>query len=216
MYLHREGKATITIVTIAVAIIIWLGLKFLPGTGFIAVLIIAIAFWIFILSFFRNPQRKMRPLKEGHLNCPADGKIVLIEEVQEGEYLKDKRLMVSIFMSPLNVHVNRNPVSGNVKYVKYHPGTYLAAWHPKASTENERTTIVYESQGQEILMRQIAGALARRIVFYLKPGDEVKAGKEMGFIKFGSRVDLYLPLNTKVLVEIGQVVRGNVDVIAVI
>jgi phosphatidylserine decarboxylase len=149
------------------------------------------------------------------LLAPADGKVVVIEEVEETEYFKDKRIQVSIFMSPFNVHINRNPVSGVVKYAKYHPGLYLVAWHPKSSTENERTTIVYESKkGVQLLMRQIAGALARRIVYYVKEGDAVEQGSEMGFIKFGSRVDLFLPLGTKIDVKLNDVVKGGKTSIA--
>ena len=146
--------------------------------------------------------------------APADGKIVTIEEVVENEYFKTKKLQVSIFMSPVNVHVNRNPVSGTVNYYKYHPGKYLVAWHPKSSTENERTTTVINNNGEEILLRQIAGFLAKRIVNYVEVGQEVEQGKDMGFIKFGSRVDLYLPLDTKIEVEIGQKVKGNKTILA--
>ena len=146
--------------------------------------------------------------------APADGKIVVIEQTEENEYFNDKRLQVSIFMSPTNVHVNRNPISGTVNYFKYHPGKYLVAWHPKSSKENERTTVVIDTGEAEILMRQIAGALAKRIVNYLEEGDEVEQGKDMGFIKFGSRVDLFLPIGTKLEVEIGQKVKGNKTIIA--
>ena len=147
--------------------------------------------------------------------APADGKVVVIEEVEETEYFKDKRIQVSIFMSPFNVHINRNPISGIVKYAKYHAGLYLVAWHPKSSTENERTTVVYEkANGMQILMRQIAGALARRIVYYVKEGDSVVQGNEMGFIKFGSRVDLFLPIGTKIDVKLNDVVKGGKSTIA--
>jgi phosphatidylserine decarboxylase len=139
----------------------------------------------------------------------------VIEEVFEPEYFKDKRLQISIFMSPLNVHVNRNPVPGTIAYAQYHPGKYLVAWHPKSSTENERTSIVYKTEtGTEILMRQIAGAVARRIVHYVKPGDTVQQGEDMGFIKFGSRVDLFLPLDAEINVAMDQVMKGNLDVVA--
>lgn len=167
-----------------------------------------------ILQFFRNPQRTIAAADENLVYAPADGKIVVIEEAEEPEYFKTKRLQVSIFMSPTNVHVNRNPVSGIVKYVKYHPGKYLVAWHPKSSTENERTTVVIDNGEAEILLRQIAGAVARRIKNYLKKGDEVLQGGEMGFIKFGSRVDLFLPLDAHIQVSIGDKVKGNVTVIA--
>jgi phosphatidylserine decarboxylase len=145
--------------------------------------------------------------------APCDGTVVVIEEVQPDEYFKDKRLQLSIFMSPLNVHVNRNPVSGEVLYSKYHPGKYLVAWHPKSSTDNERHSVVYRQGDKEMLVKQIAGALAKRIVNYLKAGDKVQQGAEMGFIKFGSRVDLILPLDTKVEVKINQKVKGGVTVL---
>jgi len=146
--------------------------------------------------------------------APCDGTVVVIEEVQPDEYFKEKRLQLSIFMSPLNVHVNRNPVSGEVLYSQYHKGKYLVAWHPKSSTDNERHSVVYKHRGKELLVKQIAGALAKRIVNYLKPGDVVKQGEEMGFIKFGSRVDLLLPLDTEIEVKINQKVKGGVTVLA--
>lgn len=179
--------------------------------------IVAIAaglFFLTILQFFRNPRR-MVPEEADHLvYAPADGKVVVIEEAYEQEYFRAKRLQVSIFMSPVNVHVNRNPVSGLVKYNKYHPGKYLVAWHPKSSTENERTTVVIDTGETEILLRQIAGALAKRIKNYLEEGQQVVQGEDFGFIKFGSRVDLFLPLGTQLRVEIGQKVKGNKTVIA--
>ena len=146
--------------------------------------------------------------------APADGKVVVIEEVEETEYFKDKRRQVSIFMSPVNVHVNRNPISGTVKYAKYHPGKYLVAWHPKSSTENERTTVVIAGTKAEVLFRQVAGALAKRIVYYVKEGEMVNQGGEMGFIKFGSRIDLYLPLNAKIEVSLQQKTKGGETVVA--
>jgi len=146
--------------------------------------------------------------------APADGKVVVIEETMESEYFNDKRLQVSIFMSPLNVHVNRNPISGIVNYIKHHEGKYLVAWHPKSSSENERTTVVIENDGAEVLLRQIAGAVAKRIVNYLEEGEQVIQGKDMGFIKFGSRVDLFLPIDTKLNVKIGDKVKGNRTIIA--
>jgi len=168
----------------------------------------------FLLQFFRNPQRKIPVTADNILLSPADGKVVVIEETTESEYFNDKRIQLSIFMSPTNVHANRNPVSGNILYSKYHPGKYLVAWHPKSSTENERTTIVYESGKSKILMRQIAGAVARRIVNYLKEGQEVQKGAEMGFIKFGSRVDLFLPIGTKIEVSLNQNVVAGITPIA--
>ena len=176
--------------------------------------ILILGFLIIILQFFRNPKRNT-VLNEKHIIAPVDGKVVVIEEVEETEYFKDKRLQVSIFMSPINVHVTRYAMSGTVNYSKYHPGKYLVAWHPKASTENERTTIVLENRSfGEILYRQIAGALAKRIVNYAKKGDEIVQGTDAGFIKFGSRVDLFLPLDTKLTVKLGDVVKGGTQVIA--
>jgi phosphatidylserine decarboxylase len=167
---------------------------------------------IFILSFFRIPNREHT---EGDdvIVAPCDGTVVVIEEVEADEYFKDRRLQLSIFMSPLNVHVNRNPVSGEVLYSEYHKGKYLVAWHPKSSTENERHSVVYKLGEKEMLVKQIAGALAKRIVNYLKPGDAVRQGGEMGFIKFGSRVDLLLPLDTKVEVKMNQKVKGGVTIL---
>jgi len=167
-----------------------------------------------ILQFFRNPSRHT-VLQENGVIAPADGKVVIIEKVFEPEYFQGERLQISIFMSPFNVHVNRNPVSGVVSFFKYHPGDYLVAWHPKSSTLNERTTVVVRNnQGHEVLFRQIAGAFARRIRWYISTGDCVRQGEEFGFIKFGSRVDLYLPLNTVPDVQIGQTVRGGETCIA--
>ena len=178
------------------------------------VYIFSIALFLIVLQFFRNPSRTF--ISGNNLViCPADGKVVVIEETEEGEYFEDKRLQVSIFMSPINVHINRNPISGVVKFFKYHPGKYLAAWNPKSSTENERTTVVVEHEnGTPVLFRQIAGALARRIVWYVKEGDVVEQGKEFGFIKFGSRVDIFLPVGTKVNLELNQVVKGGITVLA--
>jgi phosphatidylserine decarboxylase len=176
--------------------------------------IIALLFYVLILQFFRNPKRKTI-INPNHIIASVDGKVVVIEEVYEAEYFKDQRLQVSIFMSPINVHVTRYLMSGIVKYSKYHPGKYLVAWHPKASTENERTSIVIENEIYgEVLYRQIAGALAKRIVNYAKEGEQVIQGTDAGFIKFGSRVDIYLPLNTKINISLNQVVKGGIDVIA--
>ncbi len=169
---------------------------------------------IVILQFFRSPKKKIA-MNDGIVLCPADGKVVVIEETVESEYFQDRRIQVSIFMSPINVHVNRNPISGIVSYFKYHPGKFLVAWHPKSSTDNERTTVVVKTQSNvEVLFRQIAGAMARRIVWYVGENDVVKQGEEFGFIKFGSRVDLFLPLGTKVNVQIGDKVVGGKTVIA--
>jgi phosphatidylserine decarboxylase len=168
-----------------------------------------------VLNFFRNPKRQLF-LEEGAIISPADGKVVVIEETYEGEYFKSKRLQVSIFMSPRNVHVNRTPINGEVKYFKYHPGKFLLAWNPKSSTDNERTTFVIEDEDDkvEILMRQIAGTVARRIKFYVEEGDAVEQGSEFGFIKFGSRVDLFLPLDAVLEVELGDKVKGGQTVLA--
>ena len=167
-----------------------------------------------IIQFFRIPSRTFT-YTDSDVLCPADGKVVVIEEVEETEYFKDKRIQVSIFMSPMNVHANYNPISGIIKFVKYHPGLFLVAWHPKSSTENERTTFVIEhSSGQEVLFRQIAGAVARRICYYVQPGQKVKTGDEFGFIKFGSRVDVFLPLNSKIIVKIGDKVQGKLTKLA--
>ncbi len=180
----------------------------------IAILIGSILLFFLVIQFFRNPKRETE-LNDAHVVAPVDGKVVVIEEVFEKEYFKDKRLMVSVFMSPINVHVTRHPVSGVVKYSKYHPGKYLVAWHPKASEENERTTVVVENEVTgEILYRQIAGALAKRIVNYAKEGEEVIQGSDSGFIKFGSRVDVFLPLGTPLEVKLNQKVKGGISLIA--
>lgn len=173
-----------------------------------------VIFWLFLLQFFRHPVRRVPVVDDRLFYAPADGQVVAIEEVDETEYFHDRRLQISIFMSPLNVHLNRVPVSGTVSYYKYHPGTYLVAWHPKASTDNEMATVGIRYAGGEILVRQIAGAMARRIRTYLKEGQVIKQGDELGFIRMGSRVDLILPLGVEVEVEIGQAVRNNTDVIA--
>lgn len=215
MTIHKEGFATIGISALVLgainAVSIWfLSEQFPILSAFIFV--VTFGLWIFLISFFRIPDRILT-VDDGKLICPADGKVVVIEETTDVEYFKDKRLQVSIFMSPLNVHVNRNAVSGEIIYSQYHPGKYLAAWNPKSSTENERHSVVYRAQGREILVKQIAGALARRIVNYLQPGMQVKQGEEMGFIKFGSRVDLLLPVGTKINVQMGQMVQGGVTVL---
>jgi phosphatidylserine decarboxylase len=214
---HKEGTFSIIANTIAVAalnVIVWL---FMPPIFAlqIGLTVGSLLFLIIILQFFRNPNRRLEKTDANIVFAPADGKIVVIEEADEPEYFKDRRLQVSIFMSPLNVHVNRNPVSGKILFATLHKGKYLAAWNPKASTENERTTIVYETEaGQKILMRQVAGALAKRICHYVKDGDSVVQGDDMGFIKLGSRVDLYFPLGTKIEVKLGEVSVGNRTIIA--
>jgi len=213
--IHREGTPTILITLVLTAALCYLT-YFLLGAGLLTTIItlVLVGLFLFIISFFRNPTRIIADPNESIVYAPADGKIVAIEETNEPEYFQDKKLQISIFMSPANVHVNRNPISGEIAYKKYHSGKYLAAWNPKSSTENERTTVVYHNGKIEILVRQIAGALARRICNYVEKGDKVKQGGEMGFIKFGSRVDLYLPLDTKPLVKIDDVVRGNISKIA--
>jgi phosphatidylserine decarboxylase len=214
--LHREGQATIFFTLLFLAVINFPVHYFFPDTIWLhnVLMILSIAFLVIILQFFRNPK-VVTPLNAAHVISPADGKVVVIEEVEEPEYFKGKRLQISVFMSPFNVHVNRNPIAGLVKYFKYHPGKYLVAWHPKSSTENERTTtVIQHSNGTEVLFRQIAGALAKRIVWYVKEGQTVQQGAEMGFIKFGSRIDIYLPVGTKVNVELDQKVKGGKTVLA--
>ncbi len=214
--IHKEGYPSIVLTIIVVAVINFLTLHFAPAYPIIIWLGYTLSAFLLItiLQFFRNPERKV-VIDENTIVAPADGKVVVIEEVMENEYFKDKRLQISIFMSPINVHANRYPIAGLVKYAKYHPGLFLVAWHPKSSTDNERTTIVIQHKnGQEVLFRQIAGALARRIVYYSKEGDTATQGQEFGFIKFGSRVDLLLPVGVKVKVNLEQKVTGNTTVIA--
>jgi len=212
--LHKEGKATILITLLSL-----FALNFAIGFTEInwltnSILFLSVVFLIIILQFFRNPTVIVTQ-NENQVICPADGKVVVIEEVMETEYYNEKRIQVSVFMSPFNVHVNRNPIGGIVKYFKYHKGLYLVAWHPKSSTENERTTTVIEkADGVSVLFRQIAGALAKRICWYVKEGQQAEQGAEMGFIKFGSRVDLYLPIGTKINVNLNQVVKAGKTVIA--
>ncbi|TDG37351.1 phosphatidylserine decarboxylase family protein [Pedobacter changchengzhani] len=216
MTIHKEGYTTIALSVLFIFVINALvDYKYYDITWLRwAVYIFSFALFIIVLQFFRNPSRTFSA-GENLVICPADGKVVVIEETTESEYFKDKRLQVSIFMSPVNVHINRNPISGVVKFFKYHPGKYLAAWNPKSSTENERTTTVVEHKtGVQILFRQIAGALARRIVWYIKEGDQVIQTEQFGFIKFGSRVDVFLPVGTKVNVELNQVVKGGITTLA--
>jgi phosphatidylserine decarboxylase len=178
------------------------------------IFLVSLAAWIFTISFFRIPGRA-HTFDGDKIICPADGKVVVIEETTDVEYFKDRRLQVSIFMSPLNVHVNRNVISGKVLYSQYHKGKYLVAWDPKSSTDNERHSVVIEgANGKQLLVKQIAGAVARRIVNYLSAGMDVKQCEEMGFIKFGSRVDVLLPVGTKICVQLNQVVQGGVTVLA--
>ncbi|MCC7028321.1 MAG: phosphatidylserine decarboxylase family protein [Saprospiraceae bacterium] len=211
--IHKEGYSWILISLIAYIVIV-IGLNY-TGTWLVwPISIILGILFLIIVNFFRNPNRKIIEIDDQKIIAPADGKVVVIEKTFEPEYFKDERIQVSIFMNPLNVHVNRYPISGVVSYSQYHKGKYLVAWHPKASTENERTTVVIKRKdGTEILMRQIAGALAKRICCYSKAGDTATQGDDMGFIKFGSRVDLYLPLGTNISVSLEQKVEGNIDVI---
>jgi len=216
MTIHKEGYTTIALTILLIFVLnAVVDYKYYDITWLRwFIYIFSAALFIIVLQFFRNPSRSFAA-GENLVICPADGKVVVIEETTEGEYFKDKRLQVSIFMSPINVHINRNPISGVVKFFKYHPGKYLAAWNPKSSTENERTTTVVEHKnGQSILFRQIAGALARRIVWYVKEGDKVVQTEQFGFIKFGSRVDVFLPIGTKVNVELNQVVKGGITTLA--
>jgi len=214
---HREGKNTIMI-TLLLLFLINAGISFLfPENELVKniFIFISVIFLIIILQFFRNPSVNISK-NSCNVLSPADGKVVVIEEVEETEYFnKEKRIQISVFMSPFNVHVNRNPVGGIVKYFKYHPGKYLVAWHPKSSTENERTTtVILTNNSKEILFRQIAGALARRIVWYIKDGQKVEQGDEMGFIKFGSRVDIFVPIGTKINVKLNDVVKGGRTILA--
>jgi len=211
--IHKEGRTILLVTALLLAALNFAIWKFAP-IAFWPLLVLSVVFYLIVLQFFRNPVREVLTADNNLVYAPADGRVCVIEEVFEAEYFKEKRLQVSIFMSPFNVHVNRNPVSGVVNYFKYHPGKYLVAWHPKSSTENERTTVVYNFGEGEILMRQIAGALAKRIKWYIHEGDQVEQGRDMGFIKFGSRVDLYLPLDAKIEVSLEQKVKGNRTIIA--
>ncbi|MBF6640062.1 phosphatidylserine decarboxylase family protein [Flavobacterium sp. J49] len=212
---HKEGYKIIFIAILSFVAALLLTDKFVHIHWLkISIQLVFVFLFVMILQFFRNPNRKIVP-NENYFLAPVDGKVVVIEEVFEEEYFKDKRVQVSIFMSPINVHVTRYGASGKIKFSKYHPGKYLVAWHPKASTENERTTVVIETKPfGEVLYRQIAGALARRIVNYAEEGQQVVQGDDAGFIKFGSRVDIYFPLGTKIEVALNQNAVGNQTVIA--
>ena len=212
---HKEGFKIIRNTTVTLLIVNSIAWYFFSESNLIKLLTFTSAvFSILILQFFRNPKRVM-PVNSNKVIAPADGKIVVLEETVEHEFFKDKRIQVSIFMSPFNVHVNRYPISGEVKFTKYHPGKFLVAWHPKSSIENERTTIVIESEKTgPILLRQIAGAVAKRIVLYAKKGEKCSQGDDMGFIKFGSRVDLFLPLDAKINIKMNDIVKGGQTVIA--
>lgn len=213
MKLHKESKGTILVATIAVAVLGFLAVYFLEIWSLIIIIPLLILYGL-VFWFFRVPNRDIVDHKENVI-APVDGKVVMIKEVFEDEFLKEKAIQVSIFMSPLNVHICRYPVSGKVIYKKYHPGKYLVAWHEKSSTENERTTVAVESlTNHKVVFRQIAGYVARRIVFYCNEGDSSKAGHEFGFIKFGSRMDVFLPLDTEITCKIGDKTKGGIDVIA--
>ncbi|MBC7746316.1 MAG: phosphatidylserine decarboxylase family protein [Flavobacterium sp.] len=216
MTIHKEGYTSISLCILFIFILNAVIQFFYPNTNWLhwAAYTFSAFLFLIIIQFFRSPGiTTVR--NDLHVICPADGKVVVIEETEEHEFLKDKTIQLSIFMSPINVHVNRYPIDGIVQYFKYHPGKFLVAWHPKSSTENERTTVVVKNKnGVSILFRQIAGAMARRIVCYAKVGNEAKQGSQFGFIKFGSRVDVFLPLGTEINVKLGQAVKGGVTVLA--
>jgi phosphatidylserine decarboxylase len=216
MTIHKEGRTILFIALLVLLGLNWAVATYYPSSTAVqnTSIVLSIGVYLLILQFFRNPIFTITK-NEKQVLAPADGKIVVIEDTEESEYLKSKRKQISIFMSPLNVHVNRTPVAGTISYYRYHSGTYLAAWHPKSSTENERTTVVTRmTNGTEILYRQIAGAVARRIRCYVKEGQAVDQGEEFGFIKFGSRVDVFVPVDAKVTVKVGEVTRGGRTVIA--
>jgi phosphatidylserine decarboxylase len=216
MTIHREGRILLFVLLIILFALNWAVFYFFPTSALVqnSVILSSVIFYLIILQFFRNPIFTITK-NEKQVLAPADGKVVVIEETEETEYLKGRRKQISIFMSPVNVHVNRMPVGGIISFYRYHAGKYLVAWHPKSSTENERTTVVVKTKtGAEILFRQIAGALARRIKCYVKEGQALEQGEEFGFIKFGSRVDIFLPLDTKVTCKIGDVTKGGRTVIA--
>jgi len=216
MTIHKEGRTLLFVLLLVLFVLNWAVAYFLPEAHGIQniVIVTSLLFYLIILQFFRSPVFTILK-NEKHVLAPADGKVVVIEETLEPEYLKSRRKQISIFMSPVNVHVNRMPVGGSISYFKYHPGKYLVAWHPKSSTENERTTVVAKMKnGTEVLFRQIAGALARRIKCYVKEGLSLEQGQEFGFIKFGSRVDIFLPLDASIKVAIGDITKGGRTVIA--
>lgn len=214
--IHKEGRVILPLSLLLFGAIAVLAQMFVPGLLATLIQIAAVVLFLLFLQFFRNPKRQIPQQDDSLVYVPADGRVVVIEEAEETEYFKDQRIQISIFMSPLNVHVNRTPFSGEVKYYKYHPGKYLVAWHPKSSTENERSTVVVDNGKQAVLLRQIAGAAARRIRTYVEAGQKLAQGQEFGFITFGSRVDVFLPLDAEIKVSIGDTVRGNRDVLAVL
>jgi phosphatidylserine decarboxylase len=216
MTFHKEGVPSLIIAIVFAVVVNTITFFFFNDFQIVKIVgyILSALVLIIIIQFFRSPKRNWIQ-RDGDIISPADGTVVVIEEVEETEYFNEKRLQVSVFMSPVNVHINRYPISGNLKYYKYHPGLFLVAWHPKSSTENERTTVVVEdNKGRSVLFRQIAGALARRIVFFDKQGQKVGQNEECGFIKFGSRVDLLLPLDVKLNVKLNEKVKGGITTIA--
>jgi len=218
MQIHKEGRKMLVILIMILIVINTIILFFVPDYTWIfnISIIVSIVLFVLVLQFFRNPK-VLSTKDDNHILAPADGKVVVIEDVEDPEYFKGTRKQISIFMSPINVHVNRNPVSGKVKYFKYHKGKYLVAWHPKSSTDNERTTIVIQLQnGLEILVRQIAGAMAKRIKYYINEGDSVEQGEEFGFIKFGSRLDILMPTDAAVKVAIGDKTKAGKTILALI
>lgn len=214
MTIHKEGYTSIAICVLFIFVLNALVHYYAPNSGILtwSVYLLSAFLFITVLQFFRSPKLTIKK-NDSYILSPADGKVVVIEETEETEYFNEKRIQVSVFMSPINVHSNRSPISGIITYFKYHPGKYLMAWNPKSSTLNERTTIVVKNNGVELLFRQIAGALARRIVWYVDEGKTVSQGEEFGFIKFGSRVDVFLPLGTKINVKLGDKVQGGKTVL---
>ena len=216
MTIHREGHTILFILLIVLFALNWVVFAYYPQSPLIqnSAILVSVIFYLLILQFFRNPLFEISKNSK-HVLAPADGKVVVIEETEEIEYFKARRKQISIFMSPVNVHVNRAPVSGVISFFKYHPGKYLVAWHPKSSVENERTTVAVRMQdGAEVLFRQIAGALARRIKWYIHEGQPIEQGQEFGFIKFGSRVDVFLPLDATITVKVGEITKGGRTIIA--
>lgn len=216
MTIHREGITTLLLTLLILVVLNALVFYIWPEQTLLRQIMVvgSIVVYLMVLQFFRSPRRTTNATAK-QVVAPADGKVVVIEETVETEYFKGPRRQISIFMSPVNVHINRSPISGVVSYFKYHPGKYLVAWHPKSSTENERTTVVVKNEeGTEVLFRQIAGAMARRIKYYIKEGDSVKQGAEFGFIKFGSRVDIFVPLDAKILVQLNDKPVGGQTILA--
>jgi phosphatidylserine decarboxylase len=211
--IHKEGYPTLIISFVVFALLSALTKEFAPSL-FILVSIVLLGLYLFLISFFRNPSRPISKNDPNILYAPADGKVVVIENTNEAQHLQQQMKQISIFMSPLNVHVNRHPINAEVIHSEHHDGKFMPAWEPKSATENERTTVIYNTNHGKIVMRQVAGALARRIVNYAKKGDKAIQGEDMGFIKFGSRVDLYLPLDADIKVNLNDVVKGNQTIIA--